>query len=338
MPKKVLTFTAVAAAVAIVIAGTALTNPTPPRITFPGGKQFAFSIVDDTDLATLERLQPIYAVLSKYGIRSTKTVWTLDSNNTSHDANNGDTLTNPDYRAFIKSLKNHGFEIALHGVRGGGSPRADIVRGLGEFRQELGSDPTMQVNHSLNEDNLYWGSKRYSLGLYRLSFGRLMTGVSSGEDPLSPYFWGDLAKERIRYVRQFTFSEVNLLRVNPSMPYRRAETPYVNFWFQTSNGANVDAFDELLAHERLDQLEQEGGVCLVYSHLGAGSFNKPGGLDRRFEERIKDVASRNGWFAPASEILDYLAKRPGWTGQPGFLERFRMETQFTVGRAMNGGS
>jgi len=324
-------------AVTIVVAGAALTNPTPRRIKFPGGKQFAFTIVDDTDLATLERIQPVYAVLSKYGIRSTKTVWTLESNSTNLDTNHGDTLTNPDYRAFIKSLKDRGFEIALHGVRGGTSPRADIVRGLEEFKQDLGFDPTMQVNHALNQDNLYWGSNRYSLGPYRWTVGHLMTGVSSGEDPASPYFWGDLAKERIRYVRQFTFTEVNLLRINPSMPYRRADTPYVNFWFQTSNGANLDAFSQLLAHKKLDQLEREGGVCLVYSHLGAGSFTKPGGLDQ-FEDRIKDVASRNGWFAPASEILDYLAKQPGWTGQLGFWERFRMETQFTVGRAISGGS
>lgn len=321
----------------LVVLGIGITSPRLDAIAFPGGKRFAFSIVDDTDLTMLERVRPVYEILSKYKMRTTKSVWVLDPTNTEKvDTNRGETLSNPEYLAFVKDLQSRGFEIALHGVRGGSSDRADIILGLDTFKQALGGDPTMHINHSRNLDNVYWNRSRYSLAPYRWSAGMLMAEESFGHDPTSRHFWGDLVKERIRYIRQFTFQEVNLLKVNPSMPYRRPDTPYANLWFQTSNGANMDAFEKLLQPANLDQLEREGGVCLVYAHLGAGSFSRPSSL-QRFEERIRDLTSRNGWFAPASEILDFLGSRPGWTGQLSSVERLRLETQFTVSRVIYGG-
>lgn len=329
----------VALALGIVLGVAAIALPSRPRaVAFPDGKRFAFSIVDDTDLATVERLRPVYDVLDRHGVRTTKTVWVLESTDGAHDANRGETLRDPEYRAFIKSLQSRGFEIALHGVRGGSSLRADIRAGLDEFAREMGHYPVTHINHSRNRDNLYWGSYRFSLLPLRLTGLMMRSGASEGQDPASAHFWGDLAQKHIRYVRQFTFDEINLMRMNPSMPYRRADTPYANLWFQTSNGANLDAFEALLQAENLDRLEAEGGVCLVYAHLGAGSFNTENGVNPRFEARIRDLVSRNGWFVPAAEILDHLSRQPGWTGDIGLLERIRLETRFTVGRALGGGS
>ena len=149
----------------------------------------------------------------------------------------------------------------------------------------------------------------------------------SGEDPASPHYWGDLARQRIRYVNQFTFEDINLLNVTPSFPYRLPDKPLVNRWFPTANGDNLDQFERLLSPENLDRLEREGGVSIVYAHLGAGSFNAGDGVDPRFEARIRDVASRNGWFVPASKLLDYLATQPGWRADPGWRERVRLEIE-----------
>jgi hypothetical protein len=101
---------------------TWILQPPPQRaIIFPEGKRFAFTIVDDTDMATLERNRPVYEVLHRYGLRTTKTVWVLDATETDHPPNAGDSLNDPDYRAFIQDLRGKGVEIALHGVRGGSS-------------------------------------------------------------------------------------------------------------------------------------------------------------------------------------------------------------------------
>ena len=108
--------------------------------------------------------------------------------------------------------------------------------------------------------------------------------------------------------------------------------PYVRYWFDGSDGGSIDAFYQLLNPRNLDQLEREGGVSLIYAHLGAGSFNVDGGpeVDPRFIERIADLSARNGWFAPASDILDYLTEQPGWRPELALRERVRLETLFLL--------
>ena len=302
--------------------------PEPRTVSFPGGKQFAFSIVDDTDMATLERVKPLYDLLHQYGFRTTKTVWVLESNDLSHSPNQGDTLQDSAYRGYIENLKEWGFEIALHGVRGGSSQRQDVVDGLEKFKRVFGEYPGIHINHSLNRDNVYWGEHRWSFAPFYWSYAIVAKQKFLGHDSTSPYFWGDLVKERIKYVNQFTYSDINLLAVNPSMPYRLRDKPYVNYWFPTADGDNLDRFEMLLGTDNLDRLEREGGVCLVYTHMAAGSFNKGGGADPRFEARLKDLASRNGWFVPASEILDYLREQPGWRGELTSREAVRLEIIF----------
>ncbi len=305
-----------------------LVPPTERRVTFPEGKRFAFTIVDDTDLATLERNRPVYEVLRRYGLRTTKTAWALPPTELDHLPNAGDTLADKTYRDFLLGLRNHGFEIALHGVRGGSSTRADVVAGLEEFRRVFGSYPTLHINHSENRDNLYWGQDRWTFGPLRWLYALSRDDRFSGDEAGSPYFWGDLAERHVRYVNQFTFEDINLLNVTPAFPYHLPDKPRVNFWFPTSNGNNLDMFESLLSKANLDRLEREGGICVVYSHLGSGSFNAEGGVNPRFEARIRDVASRSGWFVPATELLDYLASQPGWQAQPSWRERVRLEFLF----------
>jgi hypothetical protein len=323
---------------AIVIGAVAyfLYPPEPRAISFPGGKRFAFSIVDDTDMATLDRVKPLYELLHRYGFRTTKTVWVWESNDLSHSPNRGDTLQDPSYRAYMQELKQRGFEIALHGVRGGSSKRQDIIDGLEEFRKAFGEYPSIHINHSLNRDNIYWGEHRWSFTPFQLGYALAAKHKFLGHERASEHFWGDLVKERVRYVNQFTYSDINLLAVNPSMPYRLSDKPYVNLWFPTADGDNLDWFDDLLRSENLDRLEREGGVCLVYAHMGAGSFNKNGGPHPRFEARLKDLASRNGWFVPASEILDYLREQPGWKPDLSFREEVRLEMLFLWNAILRG--
>ena len=316
----------------VLLLAALLWPPRVPPLVFPDGKKFAFTVIDDTDMATLERLKPVYAVLERYGLKTTKTVWVMESGDLANDTNRGDSLRDPAYRAFIIDLQRKGFEIALHGVRGGSSRREDVLRGLDEFKDALGGYPRMQVNHSLNEDNLYWGAHLYAFPPFRWAAGLAIRHEFSGHEPASPYFWGDVAKERIKYVRRFTYPEINIRSVVPNMPYRLEDKPYVNYWFPTANGDRVVEFHELLKPENLDRLEREGGVCLVYAHLGSGSFNKGAAADQRFETRIRELSQRNGWFVPASQILDFLASQPSWTGRLSFWDNLRLDAKFVAGQ------
>ncbi len=44
-------------------------------VNWPEGKQFAFSVFDDTDLATFENVSGVYALLKDCGFRTTKSCW-----------------------------------------------------------------------------------------------------------------------------------------------------------------------------------------------------------------------------------------------------------------------
>jgi len=319
-----------AVSAATVIAAVMLWPPPRRVVRFPDGKRFALTIVDDTDLATLSRAKPVYDALYEAGLRTTKTVWALPIVDKPAPADFGDTLQDAGYRAFILDLKSKGFEIALHGVRGGSSPRETSIKGLDEFKAITGADPSLFVNHALNLDDLYWGKYRLTFAPYRWLFGVTSETQFAGHLPESPYFWADVAKQRVKYVRRFVFSEINVLRVSPSVPYQLDETPYVNYWFDSSDGGSLDQFEALLSPENLDRLEREGGACIIYAHLGAGSFNKDGRAHPRFLNVIREVGRRPGWFVPATQLLDYLAAQPGWNPKSSLRERIRLETTYLV--------
>jgi hypothetical protein len=293
---------------------------------FPGGKKFAFSILDDTDDATLANVKPVYAALRNAGMRTTKTVWPMGCPEGSRLFFAGETLENEAYLKFVHELAAQGFEIASHGATMESSLRERTLRGLEFLKNEFGSYPRLFCNHGFNQDNLYWGSKRFQSALFRglLSWAKGRRSITYyGDDENSPYFWGDCARTYIQYVRNFTFRRLNMLEANPDMPYRLRGTKYVNFWFSTSDAPDVGAFNRLLTRERLDQLERDGGVCIVSTHLGKG-FATDGKLDQDTDRILRYLSGRPGWYVPVSELLDYLRVKQGG-GELSDWTRFKLE-------------
>jgi hypothetical protein len=274
---------------------------------FPGNKDFAFAIFDDTDWSTLENTEPVYRFLVEIGVSASKSVWPLPE--VWNARVRGSTLHDKKYLQFIRSLQNEGIEIALHNVRNHDSPRVLVERGFREFEDLLGSSPRIHCNHSTNRDNIYWGPNRLSNPAVRLSYN-IATRFSrrqhfEGHIESSPYFWGDICKERITYVRNFVFDEINLDRVNPLMPYHDASRPYVNFWFSSSEGDTVASFCKMLCEANQDRLEAEEGVCIMYTHFGKG-FYSDGCLNPEFKRLMRRLSQKNGWFVPVSRLLDHL--------------------------------
>ena len=70
----------------------------------PPGKRFAFSVLDDTDDSTLENVQPVYAMLRDYGLRTTKTVWPMDCPEGSRNYFAAETLQDKKYLRFVHEL------------------------------------------------------------------------------------------------------------------------------------------------------------------------------------------------------------------------------------------
>lgn len=283
------------------------------RVPWPDGKGFAFTIFDDTDNATRENVGPVYELLAGLGLRTTKSVWSVAAAGTPLIA--GQTCDEAGYRAWTLDLQAAGFEIASHGATNETSARGQVIRALDRFREIYGHDPRSLANHADCAEAVYWGADRVS-GSARLAYN-LMTGLRGrgafrGHVEGDPLFWGDICRDRVRYVRNFIYRDINTLAACPVMPYHDPERPYVNAWFAATDGSDVAKFNHALSEASQDRLEAEGGACIMYTHLASG-FQEGGRLEPRFEALIRRLAAKNGWYVPVGTLLDYLAERRGLT-------------------------
>jgi hypothetical protein len=224
-------------------------SPSSP-IVWPNGKKFAFTIIDDTDVSTVENTRGIYDLLAENGLLTTKTVWSLRA--AGRAVTGGLSLEDPQYRDWILDLKERGFEIGLHGVSDGSSLRERVIRGLDYFRDAIGEDPSIYVNHVGQAEAIYWGPERLDppvRWIYQAYRKSRKAQRFEGVDESSPYFWGDICKKRTKYVRNFVFSDINTLKMDPLMPYHDPRRPFVQYWFSSSYGSNFEAFCELLSEK-----------------------------------------------------------------------------------------
>lgn len=279
-----------------------------PALSWPEGRRFAFTVFDDPDSQTLGTSRLVYGFLADLGFRTTVAVWPLAARRESNSP--GETCANPLYVDHLRNLAAQGFEIAWHGATVHTSPRPETLEGLERFRALFGANPTSMANH-YNGEAIYWGPARVT-GSRRWAYSALTRFAKAnrffGHVEDHPCFWGDLCRERIRYCRNFVFSDLNTLRACPWMPYHDPARPCVNRWFAASEGAQGPAFFRAIAEARQDRLEAEGGASIVYTHFGLG-FVDGGKLHPEFRRLMERLSRKSGWFVPASEMLDYLAAR-----------------------------
>jgi hypothetical protein len=121
----------------------------------------------------------------------------------------------------------------------------------------------------------------------------------------SKYFWGDICKEKTKYVRGWATDNINTLSVNKSMPYYLEDKPYVKYWFGCSDGYEHDKFMKLVSDENINTLLTERGTSIIYTHFGYGFVDKSTNtLKDDFKKQMIKISHMNGWFVPASTILD----------------------------------
>jgi hypothetical protein len=295
---------------------------------WPDERPFALTICDDTDFGTLENLGPVYEALHRCGLRTTKTVWSLPC---SPDATiGGQTLSDPAYADWIRELAQEGFEIAWHGASSGGSTRSEVERGLQVFRDILGFFPAIYANHSTNIENIYWGTERFDNPLIRSLYRSLRPDHANffGSSPGNKYFWGDLCRNYVRYVRDFTFNDIVTTSVDAYTPYYDPRRPYVRAWFSSSDGAVAAKFIRLLRPANLDRLEKSGGACIIYTHF-ACDFVSRGRLHPDVKAIFDDLRRRRGWYVPVRELLQHLEELHGLR-QITRLQRLQLEARWSL--------
>lgn len=283
----------------------------PEPVTWPDGKRFAFTVFDDTDRGTIGTVGEVYALLRDLGMRTTKSVWPITG---PHEPTiPGDTCDDDDYRAWTLELARDGFEIGYHNATFHGVERGETERALDRFAAIYGHDPITAANHAENREAIYWGEARLT-GAQRLAY-RAMRGFRRGPGfrghvEGDPHFWGDLCRDRIRYVRNFVYDDIDTLAACPEMPYHDPARPYVNLWFASAEGGTVRSFLPTISEANQDRLEEQGGACIMYTHFAKG-FQPGGLLEPRFVELMTRLAAKGGWFVPTATLLDYLVEQRG---------------------------
>lgn len=287
---------------------------------YPYGKNFAFTITDDPDDSKIEEIKIVYDFLKAIGLKTTIAVWIKEeirSDGLPEVAGNfdyGDTLENETYLEYIKNLKNSGFEVALHTVSPGNDYRQETIEGYEKFKAIFGDYPKINIMHGNNLENVYWGKKVVGNSFIRSLIGFFYKKSNlpfQGENPKSTYFWGDVLKERTKYVRLWGTSNINTLSFNPTMPYHDPQKPYVRYWFSYSDGYDAKGFNKLITDENIQKLINERGTSIVYTHFGLNFIKKNAkgnkNIDSFFKNQIKKIAKhKDGWLVPASDILDRL--------------------------------
>jgi len=277
-----------------------------PKILWPNKKRFAFTIFDDTDRANLNDNKLVYQYLDELNFKTTKSVWITEGNK--QQEGQGITCSDKEYLNWLLELKSKGFEIGYHNTTYQSSFRKEIDKGLKLFVKIFKQNPKVMANHSDNEENIYWGSHRLS-GVRKVIYNILTrfrkNKIYKGDDESSKYFWGDLCKEYITYVRNFVFKDINTLKSCPFMPYQDLTKPYVNYWFASSEGNNVEKFNKCISDINQDRLEEEGGACIMYTHFADG-FCENGKLSENFKKQMYRLSKKEGWFVPTSTLLDFL--------------------------------
>ena len=275
------------------------------KIEWPKGKSFAFSIIDDTDNAFVDNIKPIYDYLNSIELKTTKTVWVYPP----RDQFTGACLEDEDYLSFIKNLKDQGFEIELHNVGSGNFSREEIITGVEKFKAHMGYYPQMHINHSQNPDNIYWGHKRFVPPLSWISKLLFSKRKFEGEDEKSPHFWGDLVTKHIKYTRNHVFNGSNTQKYDDIMPYRVKKKKHSAYWFSSSDGHTVEEFNFFLSKKNIDKLESEGGYCIMYTHFASGFLDENKELNSETKAALDYLISKNGWFVPSGQLLDYLLEK-----------------------------
>jgi hypothetical protein len=280
---------------------------------FPENKTFAFSMIDDTDDASLEKVRTAYQYLDTIGVKSTKTVWVLPATRKSGSEETGKwcegvTLANQSYVTLLKDLVQRGHELAMHSASGGNNFRCETIQAYEIFKNLFGNYPLVNVMHGRNKDNLYYGAEGFK-GIFKIFANAYCADRFEGHIAGSPYFWGDIFAKNSQYSRYYKCMSLNTLKINPSMPYFDPAKPFVPRWFSSTDLSSIETVKMNLTESSLNRLIAQKGACIAYTYFHY-YINESLQLLPIVEERF-NLLKKYGtivWMVPVSVLLNRLEK------------------------------
>lgn len=271
---------------------------------YPNGHNFAFTIIHDADGAYSERLLPLIDMFTELGFRITVTLFVFPStvdndpstNRTGYQTNVP--LTEPSERQFYLTVADRGHEIGMHTPSPRSDTRSTFIRAFEHYREVFGAYPKVYVEHSRrNNKETQW---------------------ALGADPSSDFYNTDLLNRHGCWVwvdgsgaltdpRHEKFYDVLAARGTPLNEDVRTTYGIAKGFVRSGKWkpSNGDGFLQWYTQAHVDLLEADRGMALVYTHLDMEWLDPQTRQPREaIRKRLEYIAKKDGWFAPAGEILD----------------------------------
>jgi hypothetical protein len=272
----------------------------------PGSYKAAVSITDDPDNGSLPRFKAIYDFLMEINFPTTRAMWVYPKTEYTGTPPlkidfTASLLSDPECLQYCKKLQSKGFEICLHGASCGNNNRKRTLDAL-NFVEEHFKSSQVFICHSKNAENLYWDANTANFPVEKKLLQLYTKNRCFGEMPDSQYFWGDICREKINFIRLYRTRSVNTLAFNPSMPYHDFSKPFVNYWFSATKGYIPNLFSE----NNLDQLCDQNGASILYQYMHK-YVNEDLKIPKQLRETMERVAADDRILKkPASFILNRL--------------------------------
>ena len=271
-------------------------------------------MTDDTDNSTLQSTRVVYEYCLERGIKPTRFVWTHKPTEqcgvlNPEDPITGITFEDQAYCEYCRDLQSRGATFGFHGASAGNNTREQTLSGIERFECVMGYAPQLFISHMRNAENIYWGADRYANPVLR-SVARMLVirATYHGNDENSPYFWADICRERIRYIRLYRTRSLNVLKKNPGMPFHDTRFPAVRYWYSAS-GQDIDLLNRLTP-ARLNRISEEDGLILHYAHSAQFVDDPNAEYPNLLEPACRGfdlIGSRDDvWCAGVNEVLDRL--------------------------------
>jgi hypothetical protein len=282
---------------------------------YPHGHAFAFTIVHDADSAYSRRLAPLFDEFDRLNLKLTVTAfvfwasWAKQGRIWSQWNRAADPFLAPiavpladtTEREFYLDLAARGHDVAMHTASETSDTTDDLRRAFECFAGSFGRAPTVYVEHSrrskkdaLENEGANPRSKYYSLGVL---------------NDYSPWVWvdGPLGWPSAQEPKFYD------LRAANGAPFtEKAAQKYglKKVFMRTGKGRQGDGegFLDWYSTDNIDELERDRGLALVYTHLNEKWLDlQTCKMREPLRERLRYLAAKNGWFAPAAKILDRVA-------------------------------
>ena len=282
---------------------------------YPNDHNFAFTIINDVDGGYSKRLAPLFDTFDNLGLRITTTAFcfTINPDHEKHDQDNLNEhgrqspeffgpenvpLTVDSERLFYKQLSKRGHEIGMHSPSRGSDTRQQLKQGFEYFRGIFGSYPKIYVEHDCRNNK--------------------EAQSNEGADPSSAFYCTDLLNQYGSWIwidgacaltdqRHEKFYDILAADGSPFNEFARKTYGIVKGFIRSGKWENStgEGFLQWYSKANIDDLEKNRGLALVYTHLDRRWLDRE---TRRMREpirqRLEYLVSKDGWFVPASVILD----------------------------------